>query len=87
MLFKEKNKGIILFVYIDGNMERVDYPKDCLRIQRVCLEKGYYGGISECEDIWQEYSTELCAGWLFLPDTDEELWLQIEKYVIARRIE
>lgn len=68
-------------------MKRIDYPKDCLRIQKVCLQKGYYGDVTECEDIWQEYSTELCAGWLFLPKTDEELWLQIEKYVIERRTE
>jgi len=68
-------------------MKRIDYPNDCLRIQSVCLEKGYWMDIPECKEVWENYSSDLAAGWLFLPKKDCDLWEQIEEYVLKRRIE
>ena len=57
-----------------------DYPEDVTRIQNVLAATGRYASRAECEYLWEKYSDSLAAGWIYLPDTDEELLNCIEGY-------
>lgn len=59
------------------------YDKDdlsnILRMQRVLLiKKDILFTIQECINIWQKYSWDLSASWLFFPDNDEDIIKYIE---------
>lgn len=44
------------------------------RLQRVLLEKeNIIADIKECENIWQRYSSDLSASWLFFPKNDDDI--------------
>lgn len=49
------------------------YLDDCQRIQKILLAKGYEVSLHECEDMWESHSESYCAGWLILPDDDNEI--------------
>jgi hypothetical protein len=51
---------------------------DVKRIQQVLKNNGYSSLLKDCGDLWDEYSETWCAGWLGLPETDEELWEILE---------
>lgn len=60
------------------------YPEDLERIQRVLLANDYAASLETCAYLWGEYSDGMAAGWMMLPDTDEEVmdcirW-QVMKY-------
>jgi len=60
--------------------EDSDNNSDILRIQRVLIDKGYYAENSQCRRIWQLHSEEYAAGWLILPNTDEEIYESIRPH-------
>lgn len=50
-----------------------DY-EDLLTIQRVLAEKGLVlVSLEEAEEIWSNYSSSMCAGWMGLPADEHEL--------------
>lgn len=50
------------------------YRSDCLRILKAFRRYGFYDvNLVDCEDMWSDYSDTLAAGWLGLPETDEEI--------------
>ena len=55
-----------------------DYMEDCRRIQKVLLDHGYQADLRDCAEVWGKYSDDFCAGWLHLPDEDEDLFSSIE---------
>lgn len=62
-------------IYLTQN---VYYTKEELlnlyRIQKVLLEEeNIIADIFECKNLWQRYSNELQASWLFLPDNDSDI--------------
>lgn len=52
---------------------------DVERIQRVLLDNGYSSLLEDCGNLWDNYSDDYCAGWLNLPEDDDDLW-DILKY-------
>jgi hypothetical protein len=56
------------------------YPDDCKRIAEVALKAGYAVSMWEAEAIWDAYSDSMAAGWMGLPDDDEELMSIVESY-------
>jgi hypothetical protein len=42
------------------------------------LENGYEADLPSAAQIWEDSSDDMCAGWIFLPDDDSELWQEIE---------
>ncbi len=50
---------------------------DCERIVACALSNGYVMTLREAEKAWDEYSESFAAGWMNLPDDDEDLWLYI----------
>ena len=55
--------------------------QDVLRLQRVMLENGYEADLPSAAQIWEDYSDDRRAGWLYLPDDDSELWQEIKHRV------
>jgi hypothetical protein len=52
---------------------------DCRKIQKILIDKyNYELSLTEIESIWQEYSDMMCASWIMLPDSEDELNQEIE---------
>jgi len=64
---------------IEINVTR--YPEDCRKIQQVLRDRGYEASLSECETLWEKYSDMMCAGWMCLSDTDDEIFDCISNYI------
>ena len=65
-------------------MNILNYPEngdDTLRIQSVLRAYGYDATLAECEKLWAYTSDDFAAQWLILPESDIELWEQIERRV------
>ncbi len=52
---------------------RFDYQHDVERIVRVLASQGYYVSESDARAAWDRYSDMFAAGWLMLPESDDEL--------------
>ena len=52
---------------------KVDRPEDCLRIVAQVNKLGYDCTLMEAEEMWNKYSDKVEAGWIGLPDTEEDL--------------
>lgn len=50
------------------------YPQDVVRIVDIFADRGYIITYNDAARAWEEYSDGLCAGWLVLPDDDEEVF-------------
>lgn len=61
----------------------IEYKEDLLRIQRIVLELGGQSiTLTEADMAWKEMSTEMyAAGFLVLPDDDNEVWHLIRSYL------
>lgn len=47
---------------------------DVKRLQRVMLQNGYESDLRSVAGLWDDYSDTYAAGWIGLPENDEELW-------------
>lgn len=56
------------------------YKNDCNRIQSVLLDYGYYATLEQCAELWELYSEDWAAGWLYLPENNEDLYKCIKPY-------
>lgn len=63
------------------NEHQQRHASDVERIQRVALSHGVLLGWMDAYSLWDNHSDSYAAGWLFLPDNDDELWNTI-KYEI-----
>ena len=57
------------------------YPRDVERIQKALLNAGYESTLGECESLWDKYSDSMCAGWMNLPETDDDIFRCISPYI------
>ena len=55
----------------------VRYVDDCIRIKEVLLNNWYDATLEECEDLREKYSESMCAWWIILPDSDDELFYSL----------
>lgn len=61
-------------LFIDGCFYDKSDLFDLLRLQRELLrEENILFNLRECANIWQNYSTDLAAGWLLFPDSTIEI--------------
>lgn len=56
------------------NLERPEYREDTKRIVRVALEHDVIITLAQAEKAWLLFSEGMAAGWMSLPDDDEEVW-------------
>lgn len=47
---------------------------DVKRIQQVLLDNNYSSLLEDCVGLWDDYSDDFCAGWMCLPENDDELF-------------
>jgi len=64
---------------IEINITR--YPSDCKRIQNILEKNGYRASLEDCEKLWDKHSDSMCAGWIILPDDDEDVYSNIRMYI------
>ena len=57
-----------------------EYKTDCLRIQRICAEHGECISLDDAYHLWDKHSEMFAAGWLFLPDNDEDVWEELKMH-------
>lgn len=60
--------------------EKINYPEDCERIKKVLSERGYWATLFECQVLWSMYSQSMAAGWLILPEKDEDVFNCVQYY-------
>lgn len=69
MIFRKKTP-------LDNNFEH-RHISDVFRIQQVCEQNGYEADLQACAYLWDEYSDSYAAGWLGMPESDDDLWSEI----------
>lgn len=58
------------------------HREDCERIKAVLIAKGFINaGLNDAVWLWGEYSDSYAAGWLGLPDEDEEIYDCVKSYI------
>ncbi len=57
-----------------------NYPDEVKQIVLAGAKIGYFMTPLEAENLWKDYSNELCAGWLGLP-TEEKLIKLIKQLI------
>lgn len=81
---------IKLDMYLQAYFDDDTYTKsdllDLIRLQKqLLIEEDLLLSINECADIWQGYSNDLQASWLFFPEKDEEIinYIKSNNYFIS----
>ena len=59
------------YVNLDKNFS---FPEDVVRIKKILNDKNIEITLDEAEDIWDEYSDDMCAQWMGLPSDDEKVF-------------
>jgi hypothetical protein len=57
--------------------DRLDYVYDCERIVKVLASHGYHATIEQAHELWDAHSEMMAAGWLHLPEDDEQLYIDL----------
>lgn len=71
---------------LNGDDELNEYGQrhkgDAEIIRNVLVKKGYINaGLNDAIHLWCEYSDSYAAGWLGLPDDEEDIWNCIKDYI------
>lgn len=56
-------------------------PADVARIRQVALAHGVTLDEEQAESVWDDYSDSMAAGWLCLPDSDDDLWSTVSAHL------
>lgn len=56
-----------------------EYLEDIKRIVKVSADNGITLTLKQAEIAWEHVSESRSAGWLGLPETDKELWEQLNE--------
>ena len=73
--FKKQNGLLSEDFYLD-RADLINLNK--LQLQLI-VEENLYFDLIECMNIWQTYSSDLSASWLFFPDKIEDALKQIKR--------
>lgn len=61
-------------------MYRIEYPDDCINLQKFMLERlNQYADLPEVQQIWERISEHRCAGWLGVDCHSESALLEMLK--------
>lgn len=78
-LFQQKNLKDIVIEDPCCSHEK-QYLNDVKRIVDVMAKNGYYCTKQQAVKLWEIYSESFAAGWLLMPNKDEELFGCIKDY-------
>ena len=78
--------GVSHSTILNGTDELNTYGKkhreDCEKIKAALVNNGYANaGLSDAVFLWSDYSDTYAAGWLGLPDTEEEIFDCVKDYI------
>ena len=62
-------------------VEEPDFPNDVARIRLAYAEIGVIIDDITAQLAWQRYSDGLCAGWLYLPPTNDSIIAILDDYI------
>lgn len=58
-----------------ARFDTFDYPDDIRRMVAVVAQHGERPiSAEEAQEAWDAYSNSFCAGWMALPDSDDDLF-------------
>ena len=64
---------------ITDEYHKLEPKEDLIRIQKaLVLHRDVFCTLDECGNIWQNYSRELSASWLYIPNNLEAIIKQVE---------
>lgn len=64
-----------------------DYPEDVERIVKVLADRGYKCSPGDAAILWDRYSDSMAAGWMMLPQDDEDVFGCISLDVLQNHAE
>lgn len=56
------------------------YIDDCLTIQNILIDRGFYATLEQCHIMWKLHSECYGAGWLILYENSESIYEAIKVY-------
>ena len=62
-------------------VHRFRYGDDVYRIWVALVRAGYDVTLRDAEDLWEHHSADWCAGWLELPEKDEDIIGTLAEYL------
>lgn len=70
----------------DTELYKEHHREESIRLQQLLVKKGFTScGIGDAEGLWMNYSDDFAAGWLGMPDDDEDLYECIKHQLCAIR--
>lgn len=51
--------------------------EDSAHIVGVFAKRGYYISLRDAWEAWSDFSDDMCAGWISLPDNDDVIFNQL----------
>lgn len=69
-----KRMGMSYINQVIGTELNPRYPDDVERIQKVLKEHGFSLTPQQAEEAWELYGDDMAAGWMMLPESDDEVW-------------
>ena len=67
-------------------MDYSNYREDSiLRMMKICIERNILATEEQVVDAWEGYSDSMCAGWMLLPDNDDDVFVLLEPHLITHR--
>ena len=64
--------------YYRGNF---NYPEDVERLAQVAYRKGYSISLRDAQSAWEDYSADLDADWMVLPESQEDVWRALSSWL------
>lgn len=57
------------------------HERDCERIVEVLEKNGYQASITDAQTLWEKHSEMYEAGWLHLPEDDDDIWRAVKYHI------
>lgn len=68
--------------HVRGEHEDDEYIGDIRRIQAVVQAHGYECSVAQARKLWDMYSDSMAAGWMILPESDDDIWWSVSTYIV-----
>lgn len=76
-IMKTLNQNSGIFLQEDNYYTKEDVLNLYILQKQLLIEENLVVSFAECANIWQRYSSDLSASWLFFPEKDEDILKQI----------
>jgi hypothetical protein len=63
-----------------------EFWDDCERIKKIFAEHDYDITLEQARQMWELYSEDYCASWLYLSAKDEDIFNDLTKYYVLETL-